>query len=119
MSSAALAGPQDIRRTWDPPLAGEGQPSPRHMGTGGVRVPTDATEIREQVARRTAVGLASKSVRERVSVLRQVIDFAEVNPNPARHRSVKLPARPERELVVPSAGEVLALAGGLSNKYKL
>lgn len=76
-------------------------------------------EIRGQVARWTAVGLASKSVRERVSVLRQVIDFAEVDPNPARHRSVKLPARPETELVLPSAGEVLALAGGLSNKYRL
>lgn len=76
-------------------------------------------DIRGQVARWAGAGLAAKSVRERVSVLRQVLDFAEVDPNPARHRSVKLPARVERELILPSAAEVLALAGGLSDKYRL
>ncbi len=76
-------------------------------------------DIRGQVARWTAAGLAAKSVRERVSVLRQILDFAEVDPNPARHRSVKLPARTERELVLPSAAEVLVLAGRLSDKYRL
>ena len=75
-------------------------------------------DIRGQVARWTATGLASKSVRERVSVLRQILDFAEVDPNPARHRTVKLPARQERELVLPSAAEVLALAETLSEKYR-
>jgi integrase len=58
-------------------------------------------------------------VRERLSVLRQILDFAEVDPNPARHRSVKLPAITERDLVLPSAGEVLALASGLAEKYRL
>src|SRR5215204_3704838 len=76
-------------------------------------------DIRGQVARWTATGLAAKSVRERVSVLRQILDFAEVDPNPARHRTVKLPARQERELVLPSATEVLALAERLSGKYRL
>jgi integrase len=76
-------------------------------------------DIREQVARWTATGLAAKSVRERVSVLRQILDFAEVDPNPARHRTVKLPARSEREVILPSATEVLALAGGLSDKHRL
>ena len=76
-------------------------------------------DIRGQVARWTAAGLAAKSVRERVSVLRQILDFADVDPNPARHRTVKLPARTERELVLPSAAEVLALAERLSDKYRL
>lgn len=76
-------------------------------------------DIRAQIARWTAVGLAAKSVRERLSVLRQILDFAEVDPNPARHRSVKLLAITERDLVLPSAGEVLALASGLAEKYRL
>lgn len=76
-------------------------------------------DIRGQVARWTAAGLAAKSVRERVSVLRQILDFAEVDPNPARHRTVKLPARQEHELVLPSATEVLSLADTLSDKYRL
>src|SRR6266536_2868874 len=62
-------------------------------------------DIRGQVARWTATGLAANSVREPVSVLRQILDFAEVDPNPARNRTVKLPAGPERELVLPSAAE--------------
>ena len=53
-------------------------------------------DVRAQVGRWVAAGLASKSVRERVSVLRQVLDFAEIDPNPARHRSVRLPASVER-----------------------
>jgi len=76
-------------------------------------------DVRAQVARWIAAGLAAKTVRERLSVLRQILDFAEVDPNPARHRSIKLPAAAERELVLPSASEVLALAGGLSAKYRL
>jgi integrase len=76
-------------------------------------------DIRGQVARWTAAGLAAKSIRGRVSVLRQILDFAEVDPNPARHRTVKLPAKTERELVLPSAAEVLALAERLSDKYRL
>jgi integrase len=76
-------------------------------------------DIRGQVARWTAAGLAAKTVRERLSVLRQILDFAEVDPNPARHRSVKLPATEERDLVLPSAAEALALADGLSEKYRL
>jgi integrase len=77
------------------------------------------SDIRGQVARWTDTGLAAKSVRERVSVLRQILDFAEVEPNPARHRTVKLPARQERELILPSASEVLALAESLAEKYRL
>jgi integrase len=77
------------------------------------------SDVRGQVARWTAAGLAAKSIRERVSVLRQILDFADVDPNPARHRTVKLPARQERELVLPSAAEVLALAERLSDKYRL
>ena len=54
-----------------------------------------------------------------LSVLRQILDFAEVDPNPARHRSVKLPAIAERDFVLPSAAEVLALAGRLAEKYRV
>lgn len=77
------------------------------------------SDVRGQVARWIKAGLAPKSIRERVSVLRQVLDFAEIDPNPARHRSVRLPARIERELILPSADEVVALVAGLSAKYRL
>ena len=73
----------------------------------------EAADIRAQVARWSAAGLAPKSVRERVSVLRQVLDFAGVEPNPARHRTVRLPARAEIELVLPSANDIVVLAGSL------
>jgi integrase len=76
-------------------------------------------DVRAQVARWVAAGLASKSVRERVSVLRQVLDFADVEPNPARHRTVKLPAKTETELVLPSAEDVVALTVSLAPKYRL
>ena len=45
-----------------------------------------AGDVRSQVARWVKAGLSPKSIRERVSVLRQVLDFAEIEPNPARHR---------------------------------
>lgn len=76
-------------------------------------------DVRTQIARWLAAGLAAKSVRERVSVLRQVLDYAEVEPNPARHHSVKLPARVERDLQLPSASDVVALLDGLGVKYRL
>jgi integrase len=77
------------------------------------------SDVRAQVARWMKAGLGPKSIRERVSVLRQVLDFAEIDPNPARHRSVRLPARVERELVLPSADEVVALVAGIGTKYHL
>ncbi len=76
-------------------------------------------DVRAQVSRWAAAGLASKSIRERVSVLRQMLDFAEVEPNPARHRTVKLPAKVETELVLPGAQDVVALTGHLAAKYRL
>lgn len=76
-------------------------------------------DVRAQVGRWVTTGLASKSVRERVSVLRQVLDFAEIDPNPARHRTVKFPAKTETELVLPSAEEVVALTTHLAVKYRL
>lgn len=87
-----------------------GQSDPKRIGPG---------DVRAQVARWVAAGLAPKSVRERVSVLRQVLDFADIDPNPARHRTVKLPARTETELVLPSASEVVVLVTGLPAKYRL
>lgn len=76
-------------------------------------------DVRGQVARWASGGLGSKTIRERVSVLRQLLDFAEVDPNPARHRSVRLPAKLERELVLPSGEEFLSLTREISTKYRL
>jgi len=43
-----------------------------------------------------------------------VSDFADIEPNPARHRTVKLPVRVEKELVLPSANHVVILAALLA-----
>jgi integrase len=76
-------------------------------------------DVRGQVGRWVQTGLAPKSIRERVSVLRQVLDFAEVEPNPARHRLIRFPARVETELVLPSAQAIVALTAGVPGKYRL
>jgi integrase len=76
-------------------------------------------DVRSQIGLWVSAGLASKSIRERVSVVRQVLDFGEVEPNPARHRSIKLPAQTERDLTLPSSREVLAMVEALPQKYRL
>lgn len=76
-------------------------------------------EVRGQIQCWVEAGLAPKSVKERLSVLRQMIDFAEVDPNPARHRSVKLPSQLETELTLPTGDAVFALIASISKKYRL
>jgi integrase len=48
-----------------------------------------------------------------------VFDFAEVEPNPARHRSIKLPPVTETDLVLPSGDDVVVIASSLPRKYRL
>lgn len=74
--------------------------------------------VGDQVAAWVAAGLAPKTIRGYVSVVRQSLDFAEIEPNPARHRSVKLPSQREVELDPPSVEEYLWLLGKLAPKYR-
>ena len=85
------------------------------------RTPASLTpkDIRDEVARWIEDGLAPKSIRGHLSVLRQILDFADIEPNPARHRSVRTPAATDRDLVLPSTTEVMGIATGLAWKYRL
>jgi len=53
-----------------------------------------------------------------VEPLRPRLDFGEIEPNPARHRSVKLPSQREVELDTPSVDEYLTLLRALPLKYR-
>lgn len=46
-----------------------------------------ASEVQEWIAKLVEDGLAARSVQKYWQVLAQVLDFAEVTPNPARHKS--------------------------------
>jgi integrase len=81
--------------------------------------PLRARKIRRQIEAWVDAGCASKTVRARVNVLRQALDFAEIEPNPARHRSIRLPAPADTDLVLPSAEAVLRLLSELPHKYRL
>jgi integrase len=76
-------------------------------------------DVRSQISLWASAGLAPKSIRERVSVVRQALDFAELELNPARHRSVKLPAGEERELLLPASADFLSILEGIDPKYRL
>jgi integrase len=63
--------------------------------------------------------LAPLSVRNYLGTLRQVLDFADCDPNPARDRRVKLP-RPEETLPnPPTAAEVAAIIDNTPRRWRL
>lgn len=66
-------------------------------------------DVQEIVANLTAQGLAPSTVADYMSTFRQVLDFADVIPNPARDHRVKMP-RGDREIPQPpSRREILAM----------
>lgn len=56
-----------------------------------------------------AAELAPGTVEKYLTAHRQILDFAEVAPNPARDKRVKLPARVYQESSPPTAANVLAM----------
>lgn len=64
-------------------------------------------------------GLARESIRKTKSTLAMLLDFADVDPNPARHRSVKLPKDSSDELMPPIAAHVVAALRLLPKQYRL
>src|SRR4029079_4003529 len=74
----------------------------RAMGAFDDRDPATITapDVQEWIGRLT---LKPSSIRRYVATLRAVLDFAEIDPNPARDSRVKLP-REECTLVDPPTG---------------
>jgi integrase len=63
--------------------------------------------------------LAPKSLGHYLSTLRQVLDYCDVTPNPARSPKVKLPERVKEEVSPPQSGEWTAMRENLSKRVSL
>jgi integrase len=64
-------------------------------------------------------GLSPASVAHYFSKIRQVIDFAEVDPNPARSKLITLPTVEEEEINPPSGAEWLRIRDHLDDDVSL
>jgi integrase len=63
--------------------------------------------------------LSPKTIRHYLSSIRQVLDFADVEPNPARSPKVKVPALQGEEITPPSREEFDAIISKLAKKVLL
>jgi integrase len=86
----------------------------------GHRVPREIRppEVQEWIAELDRT-LAARSVQKYWQVLAQLLDFAEVDPNPARHKTVKLPYVDVEEANPPSVEHFLAMLGRLTKPRRL
>jgi len=86
----------------------------------GPRIPREIrpSEVQEWIAELDG-NLAARSVQKYHQVLAQVLDFAEVDPNPARHKTVKLPYADVEEATPPTADHFLAMLANLSKPRRL
>jgi integrase len=64
-------------------------------------------------------GLSPKSLGHYLSTLRQVLDFCDVTPNPARSPKVKLPERVKEEIAPPASDEWRAIKASLPKRLLL
>jgi integrase len=91
----------------------------RVLHTLGDRDPASLTrvDVRELVARLHAAGLARESIRKTLGTLAQVLDHAEITPNPAR--GAELPEKDVEEVRPPSAAHIEAVLGAIPPRYRL
>jgi integrase len=75
-------------------------------------------DVQEWVAT-MAVELKPGSVSKYVTTLRQLLDFAGVDPNPARDKRVKLPALVVEEPQPPTAKQFLAMLDAVPSRWVL
>ena len=66
-----------------------------------------------------ALALKPASIKVYLSTLRQILDFAEVQPNPARDPRVRLPRIEIEELTPPTAKQVLAILDNVTARFRL
>jgi integrase len=77
-----------------------------------------AADVSEWVAD-LAASYKPGTVQLYVVALRLLLDFADVDPNPARDSRVKLPKQTREEPNPPSAEHVEAILGAMSERYRL
>jgi integrase len=63
--------------------------------------------------------LAPSTLRAYLGTLRQLFDYADVHPNPARSPRLELPYTAEREIVPPSNKQVLAMLDQMKRERRL
>jgi integrase len=66
-----------------------------------------------------ALALAPSSVRVYINTLRQILDYAAVDPNPARDRRVNLPRLEKEEPNPPTARQFLAILDAVPARWRL
>jgi integrase len=79
-----------------------------------------AADVAALVGELAAAGKSRETIRKTVTVIAMVLDFAGLQPNPARdRRHVKLPRENRAEIQPPSADHVEAVHRLLANAYRL
>jgi integrase len=76
-------------------------------------------DVQELVAAMADDGLSATTIETYLRVVKQTLDFADVDPNPARDRRVKLPARTRDEVQPPDKQEVLAILRAIAATHRL
>lgn len=62
--------------------------------------------------------LGAQSIRMHLTILRQVLDHAEVMPNPARHPSVRPPKMERKQITPPTNVELAALMQAITPRHR-
>jgi integrase len=89
------------------------------LGSRAVDAITPA-HVQELIATLSAKGRKRETIRKSVLALGMVLDFAGIQPNPARDRvHVRLPREEREEITPPSAEHVEAVVRVLPSRYRL
>lgn len=89
-----------------------------HLGSRPVES-IEATDVSALVVVLHKGGMARETIRKTKATLAMVLDFAGVQPNPARDSAVKLPRETKLEIAPPTAEHVLAVHHVLPTRYRL
>lgn len=83
----------------------------------GVRKIT-TQDVQDFVGEAVNLGYGHSSISRWVSIIQQTLDYAGVEPNPAR-RKLRLPAKPRSVPDPPSSVQVAAILNALSSRFRL
>jgi integrase len=86
------------------------------------RTPVDelqAADVSAWVTALHARGLARGTIQKSLAALRMALDHADVEPNPARDRRVKLPRGVREEIDPPTAAQVETALAFVARRYRL
>ncbi len=76
-------------------------------------------DVAEAVSAMHAAEYARGSIEKSLAALRQALDHADIDPNPARDRRVKLPPKDHAEVAPPTANQFEAALGYVARRYRL